>query len=147
MAARDRTLDPWPQTSVAAEFGLPALDGLLPRAWRSDAALLQQAHAGTRAASDELVRRLLPQAHAVAWRLTGNRADAEDVVQEAFCRLWQHAPRFEPRASVSTWFLTIVRNLCMDRFRRSRPQADETEMDALADDRPTPEQRWQTVAR
>ena len=142
MAARDRTLDPWPQTSVAAEFGLPALDGLLPRAWRSDAALLQQAHAGTRAASDELVRRLLPQAHAVAWRLTGNRADAEDVVQEAFCRLWQHAPRFEPRASVSTWFLTIVRNLCMDRFRREVERADPSVLDDLVDPAATPEQHW-----
>jgi RNA polymerase sigma-70 factor (ECF subfamily) len=118
------------------------LGDLLPRNWRSDAALLLQAHAGARTASDELVGRLLPQAHALAWRLTGNRADAEDVVQEAFCRLWQNAPRFEPRASVATWFLTIVRNLCMDRFRREVERADSSALDDLVDPAATPEQHW-----
>lgn len=127
---------------LAGEFGLPALGGLLPHSWRSDSALLEQAHGGARIAAEELVRRLLPQAHSLAWRLTGNRADAEDVVQEAFCRLWQHAPRFEPRASVSTWFLTIVRNLCMDRFRREVERADPSVLDDLVDPAATPEQHW-----
>lgn len=120
---------------------------LWPESWRSDAALLRRARAGEKAASDQLIKRLLPQARALAWRLTGHAADSDDVVQEAFCRLWQHGDGFEGRAQLSTWFLGIVRNLCMDRFRRSRPQADEAELDALADDRPTPEQHWQAAAR
>ena len=127
---------------MAADLGVPLLVGLLPQAWRTEETLLRQALTGERGASEELVRRLLPQAHALAWRLTGNGAEAEDIVQEAFCRLWQLAPRFEPRARVSTLFMTIVRNLCMDRFRRYQENAGEEALDALADPGHTPEENW-----
>lgn len=127
---------------MSADAARSLLGGLLPLVWRSEAALLQAALTGDRRASAQLVARLLPPAHALAWRLTGNAAEAEDVVQEAFCRLWQHAPRFEPRATVATWFLTIVRNLCMDRFRRQTTPADESALDELADSGPTPEENW-----
>lgn len=133
--------------NLNAEGALSGFGVLLPTGWRSDALLLQQARAGERVASDELVKRLLPPAHALAWKLTGDAAESDDVVQEAFCRLWQHAGRFEGRAQLSTWFLSIVRNLCMDRFRRSRPRADETELESLADPQPTPEEHWQAAAR
>jgi RNA polymerase sigma-70 factor (ECF subfamily) len=127
---------------LAADLGIPLLGGLLPQAWRTEATLLRQALAGERNASEELVRRLLPPAHALAWRLTGNGTEAEDIVQEAFCRLWQLAPRFEPRARVSTLFTTIVRNLCMDRFRRHHENAGEEALEALADPGRTPEENW-----
>lgn len=123
-----------------------ALAGVLPAAWRSDAALLQRALDGDRGAASVLVDRLSRPAHALAWRLTGSGSDAEDVVQDAFCRLWQHGASFEARAQLSTWFLGIVRNLCMDRFRRSHPQADESELEQMADESPTPEQSWQRAA-
>ncbi len=130
-----------------AEGSPSLLGGLLPLAWRTEAGLLQAALAGDQRAAGELADRLVPPAHAMAWRLTGSPADAEDVVQEAFCRLWQHAPRFEPRAKVSTWFLAIVRNLCMDRFRRSEDHADASVLDTLADDAATPEENWQAGVR
>ncbi|WP_018410493.1 RNA polymerase sigma factor [Methyloversatilis thermotolerans] len=126
--------------------GVGGFVAVLPVTWRSDAALLQRALDGDRRAATVLVSRLSRPAHALAWRLTGSGSDAEDVVQEAFCRLWQHGARFEARAQLSTWFLGIVRNLCMDRFRRIRPQADEAELEDLADEAPTPEQSWQQAA-
>jgi RNA polymerase sigma-70 factor (ECF subfamily) len=129
------------------EVGLSLLGGLLPTVWRTEAGLLQAALAGDHKASGALTDRLMPPAHALAWRLTGNPADAEDVVQEAFCRLWQHAERFEPRAKVSTWFLTIVRNLCMDRFRRSEDHADASVLETLADAAATPEENWHAGVR
>jgi RNA polymerase sigma-70 factor (ECF subfamily) len=68
---------------------------------------------------------------AFAWRLLGERASAEDVAQETFLRLWRQAGRWEPRARLRTWLMTVAHNLCMDQLRRRREdvlgQADEPE--------------------
>jgi len=50
-------------------------------------------------------------------RLVGGRADAEDLVQTAFLRVWLGASRWEPNAKFSTWFYRVLYNLCMDHFR------------------------------
>ena len=55
----------------------------------------------------------------------GDRAQAEDVVQETFLRAWQHSEAFEPdRGSPRAWLCTVARNIVVDhaRARRSRPQ-------------------------
>jgi len=109
---------------------------MIPNSWRDDAALLKRASGGDRSAAATLVQRLMPPAHALAWRMTANAAAAEDIVQEAFIRLWQTAGRWEPRASVSTFFTRIVINLCYDYHRNhfTEPAADadiaETEDDS-----------------
>lgn len=79
--------------------------------------------AGDRLASETLVGRHLARIVAVADRLLDDPAEAEDVAQEAFTRLWQHASRWEPgRARVSTWLHRVASNLCIDRLRRRREQ-------------------------
>lgn len=128
---------------MSAEPGAGLVSKVLPAAWQGDAALLRAALDGERKAADVLTRRLLGPAHALAWRLTGNRAEAEDVVQEAFCRLWQHGRRLEPRARLSTWFHTVVHNLCMDRLRRHDEALDEDMLQALPGADPTPEEHWE----
>ena len=90
---------------------------MIPNSWRDDASLLKRATSGDRAAAATLVQRLMAPAHALAWRMTGNTTAAEDIVQEAFIRLWQTAGRWEPRASVGTFFTRIVINLCYDHHR------------------------------
>jgi RNA polymerase sigma-70 factor (ECF subfamily) len=99
---------------------------MIPDSWRDDAALLKRAASGERSAAATLVQRLMPPAHALAWRMTANAAAAEDIVQEAFIRLWQTAGRWEPRASVGTFFTRIVINLCYDHHRShsAEPVAD-----------------------
>jgi RNA polymerase sigma-70 factor (ECF subfamily) len=99
---------------------------MLALSWRDDAALLKRAVGGDRNAASVLVERLMGPAHALAWRMTGNAAVAEDIVQEAFIRLWQTAGRWEPRASISTFFTRIVINLCYDHHRAQAlsPAAD-----------------------
>lgn len=118
-----------------------SLAALLPASWRADATLLAAALDGDRRAVAALVDRLAPQGHALAWRLTGSRAEAEDAVQEAFLRLWRDGGRLEARAQISTWFLTVVRNLCFDRLRRRDDPLDDETRDTLVDDGPTPEDR------
>lgn len=55
---------------------------------------------------------------AYATRLTGDRAAAEDVVQETFLRAWQHEHKLtEGRGSVRGWLLTVARNIVTDRAR------------------------------
>lgn len=68
-----------------------------------------------------LTMRLAPRAFRFAFRLLGNRADAEDIAQEAMLRLWKQAPvwRQDGPAQPSTWLLRVVRNLCIDRLRKA----------------------------
>jgi RNA polymerase sigma-70 factor (ECF subfamily) len=65
-------------------------------------------------------------------RMVGARADAEDLVQSAFLRVWQGAARWEPQAKFSTWFYRVLHNLCMDHFR-ARGAPTEALDEALPD--------------
>jgi RNA polymerase sigma-70 factor (ECF subfamily) len=91
--------------------------------------LMRRAGLGDRAAFSLLVARHLARATGVAGRITGNRSDAEEVVQEAFLRAWLKAPDWQaqadrnaaadaPGASFATWFYRVLVNLCIDRKRR-----------------------------
>ena len=76
---------------------------------------------GDRQAAQQLTERLMPKIHAHAYYRLGNIADAEDVTQEAFLRLWKFAPRWEQgNAHVSTWLYRVVSNLCKDLYRRPK---------------------------
>jgi RNA polymerase sigma-70 factor, ECF subfamily len=55
-----------------------------------------------------------------AHRLLQDSAEAEDVTQTAFLRLWQTAPKWEPQAKVSTWLFRVVHNLSLDRLRATQ---------------------------
>jgi RNA polymerase sigma-70 factor, ECF subfamily len=56
-----------------------------------------------------------------ASRFLGNSSEGDDVVQDAFLKVWQMAGRYDPdRAAVSTWIYRITANLCIDRQRRGR---------------------------
>ena len=87
----------------------------------SDDALLVLFANGEARAAQELTARLGPRALGVAMRVLGNRAEAEDVTQEAMMRLWNMAPDWQPGlAQVSTWMYRVVMNLCIDLKRRQR---------------------------
>lgn len=53
-------------------------------------------------------------------KMTGSYAEAEDIVQMAFSRVWRLAPKWEPRAQFTTWFYKILYNLCIDYHRRQQ---------------------------
>ncbi|MGV6812310.1 MAG: RNA polymerase sigma factor [Brevirhabdus sp.] len=98
-------------------------------------------------AARELSRRLVPRVLAVAQRMLGDRAEAEDVAQEAMLRLWKQAAHWrQGEAKVSTWLYRVTANLCTDRLRRAR----STSLDAVAepeDGRPSAARELQDKAR
>jgi RNA polymerase sigma-70 factor (ECF subfamily) len=105
----------------------------------SDDALMRRAGNGDRVAFADLVERHLPRAGAIAGRMVASRADADDIVQEAFLRCWQKAPTWRPvdsaaaTAQFTTWLHRIVVNLCIDRKRRGSPVPLDHAPDVAAD--------------
>ncbi len=89
----------------------------------SDESLMLKTGAGDREAFRRLLDRHLRQTVAFAARVLGNHAAAEDVAQEAFLRLWSHAPHWQPAARVTTWLHRVALNLCLDVRRRGRDVA------------------------
>ena len=93
-----------------------------------DAELLQAVAGGDRTAFDRLSRRHLDRAYGVALRMTGSRADAQDVVQDVFLRLWQRPEAWRPgQAMFSTWLYRVVVNRCLDLKRRPK----NTDLDSV----------------
>ena len=87
----------------------------------SDETLLVLYGNGDRAAARSLTLRFAPLAFRVALRMLGDRAEAEDLAQEAMLRLWKIAPDWRNgEAKVSTWLYRVVSNLATDRLRRRR---------------------------
>lgn len=106
---------------------------------QSDEALLQLYARGDRAAARTLVLRLSPRVLGYATRLLADRAEAEDVAQEAMLRLWRVAPEWRTgEAQVTTWLYRVVTNLVTDR-QRARQRRQATTLDdapEVADDAP-----------
>jgi RNA polymerase sigma factor (sigma-70 family) len=84
----------------------------------ADRTLAARAAQGDRAAFEALLRRHYELMHRVAWRLTGSRADAQDVAQEVCCTLVGKIGSFKGEAKFTTWLVGIVRNACHDHHRR-----------------------------
>lgn len=113
----------------------------------ADAVLLARYAAGDVAAARLLAARLSPRAYAHAYRVLGDRAEAEDVAQEGMLRLWKQAAEWDAgRAQAATWLFRVVANLCTDRLRIRRPDTLEA-VDIPADPTPGVEARLQDAAR
>ena len=74
-------------------------------------------------AFDEIVCRFISPATAVAGHILADAALAEDAVQEAFLRIIRNRRKYVPGKPFSSWFYTILRNICKDMLRRRNRQA------------------------
>jgi RNA polymerase sigma-70 factor (ECF subfamily) len=84
----------------------------------SDEGLLTGFAAGDPDAAASFVRRFQSRVYGLALTILGDGGAAEDVAQETFVRAWRHAATYDTRRGlVSTWLLTIARNLAIDRAR------------------------------
>jgi RNA polymerase sigma-70 factor, ECF subfamily len=94
----------------------------------TDEVLVAAAKLGDRLAFAELWVRHSNTAFKVAYRITRNRDDAEDVIQEAWMKAYVHLKTFDGRAKVSTWLTRIVINSALMTLRRKRAHP-ETSME------------------
>jgi RNA polymerase sigma factor (sigma-70 family) len=68
-------------------------------------------------------------------KMLGSDAEAEDLAQQVFIRVWKSAPRYQPTAKFTTWLFRITRNLVFNELRRKRHFVDQ------ADEMPEPAER------
>ncbi len=90
----------------------------------SDSAAVARARAGDSDAFRALVERYSQKIFRLAYRMTGNEQDAEDVVQETFLRAYRRLDQFESRANFGTWLYRIAVNSSLD-SRRARQRQEE----------------------
>ncbi|HLW47357.1 MAG TPA: sigma-70 family RNA polymerase sigma factor [bacterium] len=81
---------------------------------------------------DGIVQRYARHVYNIAYRMTGNEADARDLSQEAFLRVYRALRRVQPGAPLESWLYRIVSNLYIDLLRR-RPRARVESLDAPID--------------
>jgi RNA polymerase sigma-70 factor (ECF subfamily) len=91
----------------------------------SDAQLVARAQDGDPSAFESLVKRHIRAAHAVAFAVLGENADADDAVQDGFLSAMQHLDSCSPAEKFRAWLLTIVRNRAFDLKRRGRVRSVE----------------------
>jgi RNA polymerase sigma-70 factor (ECF subfamily) len=104
-----------------------------------DEDLVRRVGQGDPAAAQTLVSRKLPRILALAQRMLGDAAEAEDVAQEAMLKAWRQAPKWAPgKARFDTWLHRVALNLCYDRLRRRREIPTDTPPDR-PDEGPAPD--------
>jgi RNA polymerase sigma-70 factor (ECF subfamily) len=86
----------------------------------ADDALVKLCQQGDQAAFDELMRRHQTSAMKIAFSIVRDRQDAEDEVQNAFWKAYEHINQFQRDAKFSTWLTRIVVNQCLMRLRQVR---------------------------
>ncbi|MDA8234495.1 MAG: sigma-70 family RNA polymerase sigma factor [Clostridia bacterium] len=94
--------------------GLPA---------NADKILIEKSLAGDTLAFEELVRRYETKVYTVAYRFMGNHADAADLAQEAFIRIYKSLGKFRGEAAFLTWAYHITANICRDELRKRQKEA------------------------
>ncbi len=90
---------------------------------RDDESLIHQIQEGNHEAFAALVNRHSKRFYSIAYRIVFNREDAEDIVQEAFLKLWNGPGLWNQSkgAKFTTWFYRIVTNLCLDHNKKKKP--------------------------
>jgi RNA polymerase sigma-70 factor (ECF subfamily) len=91
----------------------------------SDEVLVAAALAGSEQAWESLVLRYETRIYNQALRLSGNPADALDLVQEVFLAVFRNLPRFRGESKFSSWVFRIVHNKSVDRVRRWQPRIQQ----------------------
>jgi RNA polymerase sigma-70 factor (ECF subfamily) len=83
--------------------------------------LTERAKRGDREAFAELIEIYKDKIFQLAYRMVGNRQDAEDIAQETFLRVYANLHNYDDSYKFSTWIYRIATNLCIDRGRKKRP--------------------------
>src|SRR4051794_2792073 len=110
----------WSQSASLAPDSMPATDDCV---FDEDKDLLDRLADNDEIAFRSLVERHIDRAYAIALRILGNAADAEDVVQDTMLKVWTHRGRWQHgRAKFSTWLYRVISNRCIDLRRKPRTE-------------------------
>jgi RNA polymerase sigma-70 factor, ECF subfamily len=120
---------------------------------RDESLLVNEAKAGDYSAFEELVNRYEKKIYRLGMNITGNQEDAEDVLQEAFLKAFEHLPDFREDSRFYTWVVRIAVNQALMKLRKRRtsrevPMEDsegengEAIVHEFADWKPNPEQQY-----
>src|SRR4051794_2699140 len=103
----------------------------------TDAAFVAKARSGDADAYRVLVERHSRALFRLAFRMTGNESDAEDVVQESFLRAYRQLGKFDERATFGTWLYRIATNCSLDLVRSRKRRSEQiTAADSEVDGAP-----------
>lgn len=115
--------------------------------------LVIAAQAGEVSAFEALVTRYEKRIYRLAWNITQNRSDAEDVVQDAFLKAFEHLGSFQGNSRFYTWLVRIAVNQALMKLRKRRPrelsldeplETEESSMSrGIEDWGPNPEERFE----
>lgn len=101
----------------------------------TDEGLVARIQKGDHQAFAILVKRHTDKFYALSWRLLSNHAEADDVVQDAFLKLWAQPDLFRLDAGVkfTTWFYRVVSNMALDKLRGRKKWMGADALEAMAD--------------
>lgn len=118
-----------------------------------EAPLVAAAKGGDVSAFETLVNRYERKIFRLSQNITQNREDAEDVMQEAFLKAYEHLPEFQGNSRFYTWLVRIAVNQALMKLRRRRPNQVSLDEDIQTEDDllprevedwgPTPEERYE----
>lgn len=91
--------------------------------------IVERCRSGDQEAWEHLVDATAADIYRLAVSFTRNRAEAEELTQEVFIRLWQNLPRFQSGSSFRAWAMRVARNLFIDAYRRCREERKATWVD------------------
>ena len=115
---------------------------------RTDRETMVRLANGDLGALDGLYEHYGAMAFSIAYRITGDRTAAEDVVQEAFLGAWRNAARYvDARGTVRTWLLSIVHHRAIDAVRRRRATIELPDVDAGVPEALTLPDTWDEVSQ
>lgn len=99
----------------------------------SDETLVASAREGSRTAFGELVRRHSHRVYGMSFKILKNREDAEDNLQNVFCKAYGKIRQFEGNSQFSTWLVRIAINEALMMLRKRRPEAASADEDGIPD--------------
>jgi len=110
-----------------------------------DQLLVERSKKGDREAFEHLVKMYENKVYTIAYRLMGNHADAADLAQDAFIKIYQALPNFRGDSSFSTWIYHITVNVCRDELRK-RQRRPTFSLDETTENGSTPNELRSTMS-
>jgi RNA polymerase sigma-70 factor, ECF subfamily len=97
--------------------------------------IINRCRTGDSSAFREIMEMHYNYTYAVAFKILHSEADAEDIIQEAFVRVWRNISNYQPEKKFTTWLYRIVVNLCYDQLKKeSRQRENLTDFSQLPEE-------------